>query len=126
MANTSNKKSSVTASAAKPSGKPPPRDKTLGIDPDIRFYNLEDSDETAGGEEAEILVIHDSKIAVSKQNLVNSKFPYIYTFDHERPAVVNAMCGLNSGLFKHPDITSHMDMDKSVAYTQRILRGAGI
>ena len=39
-------KSSVKASAAKPSVKPPPGDKYFGIDPDIRFYEIEDGDET--------------------------------------------------------------------------------
>ena len=37
MAKTINKRSSVKASAVKYSGKPPPRDKTLGINPEIWF-----------------------------------------------------------------------------------------
>ena len=64
------KKSSVKVSAAKPSGKPPTGDKTWGIDPDIRFYDIEDGDETEKSEEAEILVVYDSSLAASKQNLV--------------------------------------------------------
>ena len=36
---------SVKASAAKPLVKPPPGDKTLCIELDIRFYALEDGDE---------------------------------------------------------------------------------
>ena len=31
---------------AKPNGKPPTRNKTLGIDPDIWFYEIEDVDKT--------------------------------------------------------------------------------
>ena len=46
MANTISKKISVKASADKPSGKPSPGDKTLGIEPDIRVYTIEDGDET--------------------------------------------------------------------------------
>ena len=38
-------------------GKPPPEDKTLGIETDICFYELEGGDGTAEGEEAEILII---------------------------------------------------------------------
>ena len=57
---------------------------------------LEDSDETSEGEEAEILVVHDSSLLVSKQNLVKRKFLYIDMFDHEGPAVVNAMRELNA------------------------------
>ena len=75
MGKTTSKKSSVKASAAKTLGKPPPGDKTLGIDPATRLYTIEDSDETEEGEEAEILVIYDSSFAASKKNLVNRKFP---------------------------------------------------
>ena len=52
MASSISRKSSVKASTDKPSGKPPPGDKILGIDPEIRFYELEDSDNTEEGEEA--------------------------------------------------------------------------
>ena len=40
----------VKASTAKPDNTPPPGDKTLGIEPDIRFYEIEDSDKTEEGE----------------------------------------------------------------------------
>ena len=46
MDNTTSKKISVKDSSAKPSGKPPPGDKTFGIEPEIRFYAIEDCDET--------------------------------------------------------------------------------
>ena len=51
------KRNLAKASTAKPSGKPPPRDELLGLEPEIPFYELEDSDETEEGEQAEILVI---------------------------------------------------------------------
>ena len=70
MAKTISSKSSVKASAAKPLGNPPPGDKTLGIEPATRFYKIEDGDKTEEGEEAEIFIIHNSSLAVSKQNLV--------------------------------------------------------
>ena len=41
MAKIIGRKSSVKASAAKPPGKPLPGDKTLVIEPEIRFYELE-------------------------------------------------------------------------------------
>ena len=44
MVKTISKKISVKASAAKPSGKPLPRNKTIGIETDIRFYDIEDGD----------------------------------------------------------------------------------
>ena len=47
------------ASTAKPNGKPPPVDKTLGIDPYTHFYEIEEFDNTEEGEEAEILFIHN-------------------------------------------------------------------
>ena len=47
---------SVKASAAKLLGKPPPRDKTLGLEPAIRFFKIEDGAETEEGEESEILI----------------------------------------------------------------------
>ena len=40
MTKTISKNISVKASAAKPSGKPPPGDKTLGIEPEICFYDI--------------------------------------------------------------------------------------
>ena len=52
MAKSISKKISVKASAAKPSGKPPPGDETCGIDPSIRFYDLEGGYENEKGEEA--------------------------------------------------------------------------
>ena len=36
----------VKASTAKPNGKTTTRDKTLGFDPDISFYEIEDGDKT--------------------------------------------------------------------------------
>ena len=122
MANIITKKISVKASTAKPSGKPLSEDKTLGLDPDIRFYNIEDGDDTAEGEESEIIVVHNSSLAESKQNLVKMKFPYIDTFDHERSIVVSAMRNLTVGVFEHLEITSSIDEDQRVAFMQRILR----
>ena len=40
------KKSSDKASVSKPLGKPPPGDKTFGIEPTIHFCAIEDVDET--------------------------------------------------------------------------------
>ena len=60
----------TTKSTAKPNGKPPPVDKTLGIDPYIHFYEIEEFDNTEEGEEAEILFIHNSSLASYKQKLV--------------------------------------------------------
>ena len=45
MAKNTRKKISVKALAAKSLGKPLIRDKTLGIDPEIRFYAIKDGDE---------------------------------------------------------------------------------
>ena len=39
----------VKSSTAKYNGKTPPRDKTLGIDSDIRLYDIEDGDKTEEG-----------------------------------------------------------------------------
>ena len=119
MENTISKKIYVKASLAKP----PPTDKTLGIDPAILFCAIEDGDGNEKGEEAEILVIYYSSLAAFKQNLVNRNFPYIDTFDHEGPAVISAMRNLTVVVFEHLDITSHINLDKMLAYTQRTLRG---
>ena len=47
-------------------------------------------------------------------------------FDHEGPAVTSAMCDLTIRVFAHLDITSPMYAEKSLAYMQRILRGAAL
>ena len=49
MGKTISKKISFKASSVKPLGKPPPGDKTFGIDPATRFYDIEDGDETEEG-----------------------------------------------------------------------------
>ena len=46
MDKTTSKKISVKASAAKPLGKLTPRDKTLGLEEEIRFYDIEDGNDT--------------------------------------------------------------------------------
>ena len=98
----------------------------MDVDTKIRLYKLEDSDETEEVEESYILVVHNSSLAVYKQNLVKRKFPYIDIFDHGKPAVFNAMPDLTSGLFEHLDINSSLDVDQRVAYTQLIIRGAAL
>ena len=62
----------------------------------------------------------------SKKNHVKSKFPYIYTFDHKGTVVISAMHDLTVGVFENFNITSPMDVDKRLVYTQRILRGAAL
>ena len=47
-------------------------------------------------------------------------------FDHEGPIVISAMRDLIAVVFEHLNITSPMDVDKRLAYTQRILRGAAL
>ena len=126
MEKTISKKISVNTSVAKPSVKPPPRDKNLGLETAIRFCDIEDSYKTEEGEEAEILVVHDSKCLVSKKKLVRRNFPYTNTFDHEGPAVVSAIRDLNVGVFEHLEITSPMDIYQRIAYIQRIMRGAAL
>ena len=70
MAKTISKKISVKDSAANSLGKPPTRDKTLGVEPEILFYELEDVDETTEGEEVEIIFVHDSNLRyISKNSL---------------------------------------------------------
>ena len=75
---------------------------------------VEDSDKTAEVEEAETLFVHDSSLAVYNQNLVKREFPYINMFNHEVPAVVNAMRDLTSGVFVHLYIASPMYVDQRV------------
>ena len=74
-ANTISKKISVKTSTAKPLGKSQTGDKNLRIEPSISLYDIEDGDYTEEGEGAEILVVHESIIEASKQNLVKRKFP---------------------------------------------------
>ena len=81
----------MKASTAKPLGNPPTRDKTFGIDPDIRYYELEDGDKTEEGEYAEILIILDKRLESNNKNLFKRKFPYIHMFDHQVTAVVRVM-----------------------------------
>ena len=44
-------------STAKPSGKPQPGVKPLGLEPAIHFYEIEDGDKTEEVEDTEILII---------------------------------------------------------------------
>ena len=94
MAKTINKKISVKTSADKPLGKPLPGNKTLVIEPVVRFHAIKYSENTEEGEEVEIIFIYNSNLSISKQKLVKRKFPYIDTFDPEGPTIVYAMCNL--------------------------------
>ena len=115
-ANTISKKISAKASAAKPLVKPLPGGKTLGLDPETWFYDIEDGDDTKEGEEAEIIFIYDSGLAVYKQNTAKRKFPYIDTFNHKGPSVISTMRYLTIGVFEHLKITSTLDVEKMLAY----------
>ena len=75
---------------------------------------LEDGDDTAEVEEAEILFVHDSSLAVYNNNLIHREFPYINMFNHEVLAVVNAMRDLTSRVFEHLYIASPMYVDQRV------------
>ena len=59
----------------------------------------------------------------SKEKLIKSQFPYIDMFDHEGPVVINAMRDLTVGVFENLEIILPTDVEKILAYTQRILRG---
>ena len=75
-------------------------DKTLGLGPDIRFYEIEDDEKTEEGEEAEILVIHDSSLAASKKNTKRDS-PYINIFDYKITSMIHKMKNLSAGVFKN-------------------------
>ena len=70
--------------------------------------------------------MYDSSLAESKQNFIKRQFPYIYTFDHEGPVVINEMCNLTVGVFDNLEIILPTDVDTRLAYTQRIFRGAAL
>ena len=65
----------MNASTAKPLEKYLTGDKSLGLETDIRFYELEDSDNTKEVEYAEILIIQDKILLSTKKNLFKRKFP---------------------------------------------------
>ena len=69
---TISRKSLAKASAAKPLGKPPPRDEVLGLEPEIRFYELDDDYNFAEEEEAEILVIHNLILTGSEKRPIEN------------------------------------------------------
>ena len=69
-------------------------------------------------------MVYDSILAVSKQNLVKRQFPYIDTFDNEGPVIINAMRDLSVRVFEHLEIISLTDLDKRLAYMQRIIIGS--
>ena len=74
----------------------------------------------------EILVIQDKILAATKQNLVKRNFVYINMFDNQVPAMVHVMRDLSSRVFEYLEITSPLDVDKRVNYTQRLLRVLGL
>ena len=134
MAKTISKKSSVKATSENSLGKPPPGDKTLGLETETRFYAIEDGNDTEEGEESEILVVYNSNLAAYNQNLVKSKFPYIDTFDHEVPVVISTMRDLTARVFEHLEITSPIDVENKASLhaahpqtscNQKISRGSG-
>ena len=71
------------------------------FDPTTHLYKIEDDDNTEEGEEAEMLFIHNSRLAASTQNLIKIGCPYINMFDHEGPTVIRVIRDLTVGVFKH-------------------------
>ena len=61
---------SVNTSTANPNGKPQLGDKTLGIEPQICFYEIEDGGKTEQREQEEILVVHNLSVAAFKKNVL--------------------------------------------------------
>ena len=70
MTKTISRKSSVKASAAKTLGNPPIGYKTLRIEPEIRFYELEHVDKTEEEEKSEILIITNK----SSRQLIKDRY----------------------------------------------------
>ena len=58
----------------------------------------------------------------TNKNLIKREFPYINTFDHDGPAVIIAMRDLMVVVFEQIEITSKMNVDKRIKYTERILK----
>ena len=54
------------------------------------------------------------------------QFSYINIFDHEGPVVISLMFNITGGVFEHLEITSPMDVEKMLSFTQRILKGAAL
>ena len=69
MADSISKRNEVKASTAKPSSKPRPRDKSLGIDPAIRFYLIKEGGNTEEGEKQISLSFTNKAQWQSKQDL---------------------------------------------------------
>ena len=93
-------RNTANSSTAKPLGKNPPGDKSLGIDTAIYFYEIEEYSNTEEGEEEEILIIHDKSLPRTKQNLVKRNFAYIDTFNNTGTDVVCAMHKLTVVVFE--------------------------
>ena len=66
--------------------------------------------------------MQDKILAATKQNLANSKFPNIDTFDHQGTVGVRTIRVINSGVFENLEIPSPLDIDKRVNCTKRLLR----
>ena len=74
---------SMKMKTATSNGSPPPKDKTLVFEPDIRFYEIEDGDNTDSEEESEILIMRDKSLTVTRKQIIKRKSPYINTFYHK-------------------------------------------
>ena len=99
MAKTISTRNVAKASTTKPLGKPLPGDKFLGIEPAIRFYEIEDGDKTEEGEESEIFIMRDKILTVTLKNLLKRWLLFIDTFDHTGTSVVQAIRSLTVGVF---------------------------
>ena len=58
--------------------------------------------------------------------ITTGQFPYTDTFNHEGPVVINSIHNLTVRVFENLEIISPTDVDKRLAYMQRILRGPSI
>ena len=62
--------------------------------------------------------MHNLSLTATNQNLIKRKFPYIDMFNHQGPDVVRVMRDLTVGVFEIIGVTSPMDVDKIIKYTQ--------
>ena len=130
MANTNSQKNNRALTYNNTSGKPPPREKPLGLSQrstSTKWNFTPTKQKTViilkKDNNPKSLLFMTQPLRQLRKTIVRKKLPPINTFNNQGPTVVNLMRDLTVGIFEHLDITAKTDVDKSVKYIYLILSG---
>ena len=103
-------------------GSPLPWDKYPRLEPDIRFYKLEDNDKSDSGYESVIYIKIDKSSYANNQNTKKLTFQIIKSFGHQVPKVIPMLREVKVSAFEHLFITTWEGIDQRWRLFDQVLK----